>query len=133
MNRFKRTESDVDKQIYRQKRAEYKSSVKEKKQQYKTSVHQALFDNKRNSSKFWDTVRRARQRKTKQPNIEISTWQNHFQNVLGNGKSHVSSKESGNEEQFETQSDTNAEADITHVPELDSPVEVRQAIRNLKH
>ena len=43
------------------------------------------------------------------------------------------SKESGNEEQFETQSDTNAEADITHVPELDSPVEVRQAIRNLKH
>ena len=37
LNSFKRTESDVDKQIYRQKRAEYKSTVKEKKQQYKTS------------------------------------------------------------------------------------------------
>ena len=136
LNRSKRTESDVDKQIYRQKRAEYKSTVKEKKQQYKTSVHQALFDNKRNSSKFWDTVRRARQRKTKQPNIDISTWQNHFQNVLGNGKSHVSSKESGNEEQSETQSDTNTEANVTHILELDDPIteqEVRQAIRNLKH
>ena len=96
LTRFKRTKSDVDKQIYRQKRAEYKSTVKEKKQQYKT-VHQALFDNKRSSCKFKNTVRRARQRKTKQPDIDISTWQNHFQNVLGNGKSHVSSRESENE------------------------------------
>ena len=60
LNRFKRTKADVDKLIYKQKRAEYKSTVKEKKQHYKTSVHQALFENKRNSSKFWDTVLRAR-------------------------------------------------------------------------
>ena len=95
-----------------------------------------MFENKRNSSKFWDTVRRARQRKTKQPNIDISTWQNHFQNVLGNGKSHVSSKESGKDEQSETQSDTSTEANVTHIPELDNPIteqEVRQAIKNLKH
>ena len=45
LTRFKRTKSDVDKQIYRQKRAEYKSTVKEKKQQYKTSVHQPLTTN----------------------------------------------------------------------------------------
>ena len=136
MSRFKRTESGVDKQIYRQKRAGYKSTDKEKKPLYKTSVHQALFDNKRNSSKVWDTVRRARQKKTKQPNIDISTWQNHFQNVLGNGKSHVSSKESGNEKKSETQPDTNTESNVTHIPELDDPIteqEVRQAIRNLKH
>ena len=95
-----------------------------------------MFDNKRNSSQFWDTVRRARQRKTKQSNIVISTWQNHFQNVLGNGKSQVSSKESGNEEQSEIQSDTNTEANVTHIPELYDPItekEVRQAIKNWKH
>ena len=56
LNRFKKTKSDVDKQIHRQKRAEYKLTVKEKKQQYKASVHQALLDNKRNSCTFWDTV-----------------------------------------------------------------------------
>ena len=115
------------------KRTDYKSTVREKKPHYKTSVHQALFHSRRNSSKFWDTVRRAGQRKTQQADVDISTWHNHFHNVLGDGKAQVPSKESGNEEQFETQSDTNAEADITHVPELDSPVEVRQAIRNLKH
>ena len=95
-----------------------------------------MFDNKRSSSKFWDTVRRARQRKTKQPNIDISTWQNHFQNVLGNEKPHVSSKESGNEERSETQSDANTEANVTRIPELDDPIteqEVRKAIKNLKH
>ena len=46
------------------------------------------------------------------------------------------SKESGNEEQSETQSDANTEANVTRIPELDDPIteqEVRQAIRNLKH
>ena len=42
LNRFKSTKADVDKLIYKQKRAEYKSTVKEKKQHYKTSVHQAV-------------------------------------------------------------------------------------------
>ena len=60
--------------------------------------------------------------KSKQTDIGISTWQNHFQHVLGNAKSQVPSKESGNEEQYETQSDTNTEANVTHIPELDDPI-----------
>ena len=62
LNRFKGTKSDVDKQIYMRKRAEYKSTAKEKKQHYKTSVPQTLFDNKPKQLKFWHAVRRARQR-----------------------------------------------------------------------
>jgi len=135
LNRFKRTKADVDKLIYKQKRAEYKSTVKEKKQHYKTSVYQALFDNKRNSSKMWDTVRRARQRKTKQPEISISTWKDHFQNVLSNKSTEVPSKENENENPSESQPGTESEANVTHIPELDDPIteqEVRQAVRNLK-
>ena len=134
-NRFKRTKADVDKLIYKQKRDEYKSTVKEKKQHYKTSVHQALFDNKRNSSKFWDTVRRARQRKTKQPEISINTWKDHFQSVLSNKSTEVPSKENTNENPSESQPGTESEANVTHIPELDDPItepEVRQAVRNLK-
>ena len=46
------------------------------------------------------------------------------------------SKESGNEEQSKTQPNTDAEANVTHNPELDDPVtehEVSQANRNSKH
>ena len=49
LNRLKRTKPDVDRLTCRQKRAEYKSPVKEKKHHYKTSVHQAVCGNKLNS------------------------------------------------------------------------------------
>ena len=107
--RFKRTKANVDKLIYKQKRAEYISTVKEKKQHYKTSVYQALSEHKRNSSKMWDTVRRARQKKTKQPEISISTWKDHFQNVLSNKSTEVPSKENTNENPSESQPGTESE------------------------
>ena len=129
LNRFKRTKADVDKLIYKQKKLST-NQLSKKRNHYKTSVHQALSDNKRNSSKFWDTVRRARQRKTKQPEISISTWKDHFQNVLSNKSTEVPSIENTNENPSEPQPGTESEANVTHIPELEQ--EVRQAVRNLK-
>ena len=97
LNRLKRTKLDVDRLTCRQKRAEYKSPVKEKKHHYKASVHQAMCGNKRNSSKLWVILQKERQRRTKQPDISIRTWTDHFQNVLGNESVQVFSKESTNE------------------------------------
>ena len=79
LNRFQKTGLDVDKATYREKRSEYKSTISEKKKQYKITTHQALLDNKRNSNKFWETVRSARRKRKKQPEIDIKIWQNHFQ------------------------------------------------------
>ena len=45
-----------------QTRSQYKSTIAEKKNKYKRSVHQELFSNKQNSRKFWDSVRKARQK-----------------------------------------------------------------------
>ena len=97
LNRLKRTKPDVDRLTRRQKRAEYKSPVKEKKHHYKTSVHQAVCGNKRNSSKLLVILQKERQRRTKQPDISIRTWTDDFQNVLGNESVQVFSKESTNE------------------------------------
>ena len=94
LNRLK---PDVDRLTCRQKRAEYKSPVKEKKHHYTTSVHQAMCGNKRNSSKLLVILQKERQRRTKQPDISIRTWTDHFQNVLGNESVQVFSKESTNE------------------------------------
>ena len=84
---------------------------------------------------MWDTVRRARQKKTKQPEISISTWKDHFQNVLSNKSTEVPSKENTNENPSESQPGTESEANVTHIPGLDDPIteqDVRQAVRNLK-
>ena len=73
----------MDKATYREKGNEYKSTISEKKKQYKITIHQALLDNKRNSIKFWETVRSARRKRREQPEIDIKIWQNHFQTILG--------------------------------------------------
>ena len=97
LNRLKRTKPEADRLTCRQKRAEYKSPVKEKKHHYKTSVHQAVCGNKLNSSKLWVILQKERQRRTQQPYISIRTWTDDFQNVLGNDSAQVLGKESTNE------------------------------------
>ena len=87
-----------------------------------------ILDNKRNSNRFWETVRSARQKRKKEPEIDIKIWQNHFQFILGQVEKHDRSQthskdevQCGNSERF--------------IPELDNPIteqEVRQAIKNLK-
>ena len=65
LNSFRRTGSDADKVVYSQKRAEYKSTIREKKKTYTLSTYQNLVDKKRNSNRFWDIVRKAKHRKQK--------------------------------------------------------------------
>ena len=119
LNCFQGTGLEADKVAYNLKRTEYKSKIFEKKKEYRTTVHQQIFYNKRNSNKFWDIIKKARQRKRNQAEIDISDWESHLKNVLG----HTSPDNPEN--------DTNE----TFVPKLDYPItehEVRQAIKNLK-
>ena len=127
LNRFQRTGLEADKVAYNLKRTEYKSNIFEKKKEYRTTVHQQLFDNKRNSNKFWDIIKKARQRKRNQPEIDISDWESHLKNVLGHT--------SPDKEQTQTHANPENDTNETFVPELDNPIkehEVRQAIKNLK-
>ena len=80
---------------------------------------------KRNSNKFWDVIKNARQRKRNQPEIDISDWERHFKSVFT----------SPGKEQTQTLANPENDANETFVPELDNPItehEVRQAIKNLK-
>ena len=129
LNRFQRTGLEADKVAYNLKRTEYKSKIFEKKKEYRTTVHQQLFDNKRNSNKAWDIIKKkkARQRKRNQPEIYISDWEILFKNVLGHT--------SPDKEQTQTHANPENDTNETFVPELDNPItehEVRQAIKKLK-
>ena len=74
---------------------------------------------------MWDNVRKARQIKPKQPEIDISDWERHFKSVFT----------SPGKEQTQTLANPENDANETFVPELDNPItehEVRQAIKTLK-
>ena len=125
---FQKTGLDADKARYREKRSEYKSTISEKKKQYTIIIHQALLDNKQNSNKFWETVRSARRKRKKQPEIDIRMWQNHFQTILGQAEKH-------DRNQAQAKDDVQCGNSERFIPELDNPIteqEVRQAIKNLK-
>ena len=125
LNRFQKTGLDVDKATYREKRSEYKSTISEKKKQYKITIHQALLDNKRNSNKFWETVRNARRKRKKQPEIDIKIWQNHFQTILGQVEKHDRS-------QTQAKDDVQVGNSERFIPDTITEQDVRQAITNLK-
>ena len=126
---FQKTGLDADTARYREKkRIEYKSTISDKKKQYKITIHLALLDNKRNSNKFWETVRSARRKRKKQPEIDIRMWQNHFQTILSQAEKH-------DRNQTQAKDDLQCGNSERFIPELDNPIteqEVRQAIRNLK-
>lgn len=151
LNKFQRSGSDDDGAAYKEKRSEYKSLITEKKKQFKVSVQQTLVDNKRNGTKFWDTVRNARQKRKKHVDIGIDEWMNHFREVLNeavtqpqaheadttnesNFQSQAHETETGGSSEHETEPSNNAESSF--IPEMDDPIseqEVRDAIRNLKN
>jgi hypothetical protein len=64
LSRFRRTGSEEDRQRYRRARAQYKTTIAAKKSEYKEKVKNALLADKKNSSRFWDTIKKTRQKKS---------------------------------------------------------------------
>lgn len=123
LDKYSKTRNEFDKTAYRQLRSEYKQIIQEKKKKHRQLMQESLLADMKNSCKFWNTVKKARCKKTSQPNIDLESWHDHFQQVFsGIG---LEKKELVNE--------TNA--DNLFVPHLDNPIredEVQEAIRNLK-
>lgn len=120
---FQKSGIEADKKEYKRLRTEYKTTINNKKQLYKKSVQESLLLNKKNSSKFWDTIRKARNIKKPQPNIDMNSWKTHFEKVLND--------QCENTERV----DQPLVPEETVVPELDTQItdqEVKDAIRNLK-
>lgn len=130
LHKLQRNTSQETKSDYKQKRNEYKALMKDKRKLYRKETHQALLDNKQDSNKFWDTVRRARQKRSQHAKIDINTWQTHFEQVLG------SAKPAGDENTESVESvETSQDREEIYIPLLDDPItesEVRGAIKNLK-
>jgi len=132
---FQTSTSDESKGEYNLKRKEYKETIRTKKNSYRKNVHQTLFNSKRDSKKFWNTVRTARQKRKRQPNIDINVWQDHFQKVLGGDTDNALRKANTTSTDGSVTDETDTNLEDNFNPFLDNPVtedEVRDAIKNLK-
>ena len=93
-------------------------------------MRDTLLQNRHDSDKFWSAIRNARSKPREQPPIEITTWKEHFEKILGQANQPDFDHEDTNDA-----SATAGDSETTFVPELDeeiSEAEVKQAIRKLK-
>jgi len=119
--RFRRTRKDVDRKVYIEKRNMYNKLLSEKKTDYYNTMSEKLLKNKNDSRLFWSTVRNLRRKPRDLPHIDINSWKEHFENVLGGN-----ADENNNAEE-------NVHFDDVQDFDLDQPIthdEVRKAIRS---
>ena len=70
------------KQDYLEKKLQYNKLIKEKKKDYKKETQEKLIENRKDSKKFWDLIKKISYRTVKLPNIKIAEWKSYFQNLL---------------------------------------------------
>ena len=131
LNKFRRAKHGLTKlrleAEYKIKRNEYKVHIKEERKNYNRTLHQSLLDNKRDSKKFWNTIRQSSCKKRNNPAISINAWQAHFHRVLNE---HPDEGNIDNPHINETVTETHD----TNIPLLDNPIteeEVKRSISGL--
>ncbi|KAK7490778.1 hypothetical protein BaRGS_00018007, partial [Batillaria attramentaria] len=82
LRRYMRTGLTVDKDVYRQKRSQYKDTLTNKKKTHKQKVLDDLMANKNDSKAFWACIKKANTQHKQLPDINMDTWKQHFETLL---------------------------------------------------
>ena len=120
------TRKKTDLQDYYRLKSEYKKIRRDKRNKYKSDTKAQLLRELKNGQKFWNIINKTKQRRYIQPNIDMLTWKEYFEQLLNDGQSvnNASSKESEIYNQ-----------DFVNDIELDKEItqeEVMTSIHNLK-
>ena len=129
INRLKKQEKyDKIKKEYLAERLKYNKLIKEKRKAYKKETQDKLLENRKDSKKFWDLIKKINFKTLKMPKIKITEWGKYFYDLL-NPKT-TKQKEKDNLEQDTT------EINEIIVEDLDKEItkaEVLQAIDKQKN
>ena len=118
---------DKLKKEYLLERLNYNKLIKEKRKAYKKDTQNKLLENRKDSKKFWDLIKKINFKSIKLPKISINEWRNYFCTLL-NPSTTSHSPSSSNE-------NLNHEEQQIQVEDLDKEItknEVLQAIDKLK-
>ena len=112
------------KQKYLQQKLEYNKLIKEKKKNYKKETQEKLIENRKDSKKFWDLIRKINFKIIRLPKIKLTEWKDYFCNLLNPKENPIA-----NDDRISTYHETKIE-------ELDkeiSDIEILQAIEKQKN
>lgn len=117
---------------------EYKRTRREKRLSYKRRTKDELLREKKNGKTFWSIINKARKKTPQQPDLNITEWKHHFENLLANQTENEDEEKDDPTRTFEQRNNekNSSDKDVTCVPELDCSItedEVREAIHNLKY
>ena len=118
---------DKTKKDYLEERLNYNKLIKEKRKAYKKDTQNKLLENRKDSKKFWDLIKKINFKSIKLPKINIKDWRNYFYNLLNPSATAYNSKL--------TNEDATQEEQQIQVEELDKEItknEIFQAIDKLK-
>ena len=73
---------DKVKKEYLEERLKYNKLIKEKRKLYKKETQNKLLENRKDSKKFWDLIKKINFKTVKIPKIDIKKWGNYFYNLL---------------------------------------------------
>ena len=119
---------------YIKKRIEYQRLIKNKKKQYRIDTYQKLIDNKKDSKKFWKTIRGVFARRNKVANISLNKWEEHFSQLLNPQQEMDEARDESHEEIPNTtqQREANTITDDMLDKEI-SNEEIKQACQKMKN
>lgn len=70
------------KKEYMERRLEYQKTTREKKRQFKKNTYDSLIKDKKDSKKFWRTIKTVNYKKIKHAEISAEEWQKYFSELL---------------------------------------------------
>ena len=113
------------KKEYLETKLTYNKLIKEKKKIYKKEMQDKLIENRKDSKKFWDLIKKINFKSMKLPRIDVKEWGLYFKNLL-----HPGEKVTTTEKKDQTENQRNIE-----IEELDKEItemEIKQAIDKQK-
>ena len=86
------------KKEYLEERLKYNKLIKEKRKLYKKETQEKLLENKKDSKKFWDLIKKSNFKSIKIPKINIEEWGNYFYGLLNPKRNQPNTKDTDPEQ-----------------------------------
>ena len=121
-----------EKNLYLEKKMEYQKLTKNKRKAYNQQAKEQLIKDSKDSKTFWSTIRKLNGRKHKIPNIPITTWFEHYDELLNFLSPTEEEEETLADPQEEPQEDPHEEVKVEELDHEITDEEVNRALNKLK-
>ena len=133
VNRLKKNRKyENTKKEYLEERLKYNKLIKEKRKVYKKETQDKLLENRKDSKKFWDLIKKINFKTIKLPKISIKEWGNYFYNLLNLKTSYEKTEDEKTEDVNENAVQDEEQVFVEDLDKEISKAEILQAIDKQK-